>query len=185
MKYKIFALIGEAGSGKDTVMRNILEHEPLMFNEVISCTTRPPREGEAHGVNYYYYTEEEFADKVVMGEMLEVAHFNDWFYGTSYEALRSDVINLGVFNPTGIETMLSMPNIELTVFYIYAKDKTRLLRQLNREEDPDCMEIMRRYRTDLMDFEILEFDHTVLPNETKVDLQDAVNTICLAAKGQK
>ena len=117
--------------------------------------------------------------------MLEVAHFNDWFYGTSYETLRSDIINLGVFNPTGIETMLSMPNIELTVFYIYAKDKTRLLRQLNREEDPDCMEIMRRYRTDLMDFEILEFDHTVLPNETMQDLQDAVDAVCLAAKGQK
>lgn len=185
MKYKIFALIGEAGSGKDTIMKKILEQNPLLFNEVISCTTRPLREGEAHGVNYYYYTEEEFADKVVMGEMLEVAHFNDWFYGTSYETLRSDIINLGVFNPTGIETMLSMPNIELTVFYIYAKDKTRLLRQLNREEDPDCMEIMRRYRTDLMDFEILEFDHTVLPNETMQDLQDAVDAVCLAAKGQK
>ena len=65
MKYKIFALIGEAGSGKDTVMKKILEQNPLLFNEVISCTTRPPREGEAHGVNYYYYSEEEFAEQLL------------------------------------------------------------------------------------------------------------------------
>ena len=185
MKYKMIALIGEAGSGKDTVMKEVLAKEPLLFNEIISCTTRPPREGECHGVNYYYYTDEEFADKVIAGEMLEVAQFNDWFYGTSYEALRSDVINLGVFNPTGIETMLSMKDIDLTVFYICAKDKTRLLRQLNREENPDCMEIMRRYRTDLIDFEILDFEYTELPNENLDDLRRAVEAVCQAAIGQK
>ena len=44
--FKIVALIGEAGSGKDTIMQRILASSPLAFNEIISCTTRPMREGE-------------------------------------------------------------------------------------------------------------------------------------------
>ena len=74
--FKIIALIGEAGSGKDSVMQNILKKRPLAFNEIISCTTRPMREGEAEGVNYFYLTPEEFASKVLNGEMLEATSFN-------------------------------------------------------------------------------------------------------------
>ena len=58
--YKIVALIGEAGTGKDTLMQSILFEYPDMFNEIISCTTRPMREGEAEGVNYFYLTDQLF-----------------------------------------------------------------------------------------------------------------------------
>mgnify|MGYP003305697277 FL=1 len=76
------------------------------------------REGEVEGVNYFYLTPEEFAGKVLNGEMLEATSFNDWFYGTSYDALRSDCPNIGVFNPDGIRAMSGMPGIDVTVFKI-------------------------------------------------------------------
>jgi guanylate kinase len=41
-QYKILALIGEAGTGKDTLMREVLKQDPSL-HEIISCTTRPPR----------------------------------------------------------------------------------------------------------------------------------------------
>ena len=53
--YKIIAIMGEAGTGKDSLMQEILKLKPE-FHEIISCTTRPMRQGEAEGVNYYYYT---------------------------------------------------------------------------------------------------------------------------------
>lgn len=43
---KIIALMGEAGSGKDTIATNLVHSFPNKFNEIVSCTTRPPREGE-------------------------------------------------------------------------------------------------------------------------------------------
>lgn len=43
---KIVALIGKAGAGKDTILKKVLKKYPNYFNEIISCTTRPPREGE-------------------------------------------------------------------------------------------------------------------------------------------
>ena len=131
--FKIVALIGEAGSDKDTIMQRILARYPLTFNEIISCTTRPMREGEVEGVNYFYLTPEEFAGKVLNGEMLEATSFNDWFYGTSYDSLRSDCPNIGVFNPDGIRAMSEMPDVDVTIFKIACSDKVRLLRQLNRE----------------------------------------------------
>ena len=82
--YKIIAIMGEAGTGKDSLMQEILKLQPE-FHEIISCTTRPKRQGEVEGVNYYYYTPEQFGDRVLHDEMLECTVFNDWFYGTSFE----------------------------------------------------------------------------------------------------
>ena len=163
--FKVIALMGKAGSGKDALLHELIRQCPDA-NEMISCTTRPIREGEIHGVNYFYMTPEEFGARVLNGEMLECTEFNNWFYGTSYEALRSDCINIGVFNPAGVESMLHFPDIKVKVFYITASDKTRLLRQLNRESNPDVREIIRRYTADEIDFEDLsDIPHTVIVNE--------------------
>lgn len=175
--YKIIALIGEAGSGKDRILKEVLAAAPTAFNEIISCTTRPPREGEMDGVNYFFIDAEEFAYKVLNYEMIEATSFNDWFYGTSYDALRSDVPNIGVFNPDGIRALQGRPDIDLTVYKVVCKDKTRLLRQLNRENDPNVDEIVRRYKTDKDDFFDLEFEYTELPNEAFANLEDAVKQI--------
>ena len=155
--YKIIAIMGEAGTGKDSLMQEILKLKPE-FHEIISCTTRPKRQGEIEGVNYYYYTPEQFGDRVLHDEMLECTVFNDWFYGTSYDSVRSDCINIGVFNPTGVESLLARPDVDVKVIRVVAEDKTRLIRQLNREEWPDVREIVRRFNADWMDFDGIEED---------------------------
>lgn len=174
--YKIIALIGKAGSGKDTMMHRVLERNPNL-HEIVSCTTRPRREGEVEGVNYFYLTPEQFGDKVLHDEMLEATCFNDWFYGTSYESLRSDVTNIGVFNPAGIESLLERRDVIVHVFYVAASPKNRLLRQLNREKDPDVDEIIRRYKADEIDFADLGFEYEVLYNEIYEDLNAGVEAI--------
>ena len=175
--YKIVALIGESGSGKDTIMQNILKRYPMYFNEIINCTTRPRREGEINGVNYFFITPEEFAEKVLNYEMLEATTFNDWFYGTSYDALRSNCINIGVFNPDSIRAMDGNPELDITVYRIFCSDKTRLLRQLNRENNPNVEEIIRRYMADKEDFCDLEFQYTIVENNDEEDLDLATHAI--------
>lgn len=182
--YNVIALMGEAGSGKDRTMQAVLAADPTL-HEIISCTTRPMRQGEAHGVNYFYYTPEQFGQKVLDGEMLECTVFNDWFYGTSYDSVRSDgVINIGVFNPTGVESLLARPDCNVLVFWIQTNDKIRLLRQLNREEDPDVKEVVRRFQADYNDFEDIDFSYIGLINNTPGDLEDNVKEI-LAQSGRR
>lgn len=178
--YKIVILIGQAGSGKDSLMQEVLKFNPHL-HEIVSYTTRPPREGEIDGVNYHFISGEEFGDKVLNGEMIEAACFNDWFYGTGYDNLRSDCVNIGVFNPEGVESLLAAKSADLMIFYVRASDKERLLRQLNREENPDCMEIIRRFKTDMIDFENLDFEYTELINNTPADFDRNVAIISACA----
>ena len=181
MNYKMIGICGKAGSGKDTIMRKVVDKNSFL-HEMVSCTTRPKREGEVDGVNYHFLTGEQFGNKVVNGEMLEATCFNDWFYGTSYDSLRSDCVNIGVFNPEGIDSISAHKDIALIVFLIEANDKNRLLRQLNREENPDVHEIIRRFKTDEEDFADLDFHHNYLVNNTAEDLENCVNVIEAIAK---
>lgn len=162
-KYKVIAICGKAGSGKDAILHQLDNYD---VKEIVSCTTRPMRQGEQEGIDYYYLSNEDFAQKVISGEMLEATVFNDWCYGTMKSALDIDRWNIGVFNPDGIEILTDCPFVELYVFYIYAPDKLRLMRQLTREDDPNVDEIVRRYEADKKDFQFLKsrFDFIQLDN---------------------
>ncbi len=91
--------------------------------------------------------------------MLEATVFNDWCYGTSMANLAKDKLNIGVFNPEGVELLRSNSDVNLTLIYIEANDKDRLMRQLMRENNPDVHEIIRRYSADEMDFSEEEIEY--------------------------
>jgi len=152
-KIKIIAICGKSAAGKDTLLKEILKLDRTDLHEIVSCTTRPPREGEVDGINYHFLTNQEFADKIENGQMLEATVFRDWCYGTSLDSLKSDGINVGVFNLDGVDILLDNPKIDLYIVEVYAPDKLRLLRSLNREVNPDVKEIIRRYEADEKDFE--------------------------------
>ena len=150
---KIVALFGKAGAGKDTVLAELMRKykDKLNLHEIISCTTRPPRQGEKDGVNYYFITQDEFTQKTLNDEMLEASCFNNWWYGTPVSSLDKDKINIGVFNIDGLEC-LAETSFDILPIYINAPNKIRLIRQLNREDDLNCEEICRRFQTDDKDF---------------------------------
>ena len=84
-------------------------------------------------------------------------------------ALNENTINLGVFNPAGVERLLDYPELDVCIIEIAADDKTRLLRQLNREQNPDVHEIVRRFGTDEEDFddfhrEVVDNRYTIMNN---------------------
>ena len=152
-KYRVIAICGKSASGKDTLLQRIMHQNPEV-HEIISCTTRPSREGEVDGVNYFFLSLEEFAHKDTMGEMLEVSKFRDWYYGTPIDGLNKNLINVGVFNPTGIYSLFNDDRIDLYVVLVQASDKVRIIRSLRREVNPDVDEIVRRYLADKEDFEL-------------------------------
>jgi guanylate kinase len=164
-KYKIIALFGKSASGKDTIQKWIVSHYPTITKGIVSCTTRPPREGEVDTVDYHFLSNELFAEKVLEGSMLEATSFRDWFYGTSIEELHPDKVNIGVFNIDGIECLLEDPRLQVIPVLVHATNKTRLLRSLNRESSPDCAEICRRFFADEDDFIDIDFDYWGWMNE--------------------
>lgn len=187
--YKMIVFMGKAGAGKDSLMQQVLKllAEKNIISEVheiVSCTSRPIRENEAHGVNYYYYHPDDFAMKIINDEMLEFTNFNNWWYGTSYDSVRSDgIVNIGVFNPSGVRQLLDRPDCDVTVYWVTTSDKQRLYRQLSREESPDVKEIIRRFNADEEDFADIDFDYTEVVNETFDDFYANAEQIACQIEG--
>lgn len=176
----IVCLVGKSAAGKDSIAYLLSQQQG--WNNVVSCTTRPKRDYEIEGKNYHFLTNEEFAQKVLNGDMIEATFFNDWHYGTTKSAL-IDGVNVGVWNPEGYdclrETVKFDNDVLLLAYYIKCRDKTRLLRSLNREKDPDVHEIVRRFQADEEDFEWLDDDEEIqiLWNEKDSDMIDCFHRI--------
>lgn len=181
--YKIVALVGKSGSGKDRILRELCANSD--YHEIISNTTRPIRENEVDGVNYHYLTDEEFLRKKDNGEMLETADFRGWHYGTSYDNLNENKVNIGVYNPTGYMSLLDNDNVEVYGIMVNCSNKERVIRQLNREEHPDVDEIIRRYSTDKADFEYMweclnkksSLKQDYIDNDKGADIKNVCETV--------
>ncbi len=76
----LIVISGPAGSGKGTVIKELLKSDDFAYS--VSATTRAPRPGEEHGVNYYYISKEEFEFRLMTGAMLEHTVYCDNYYGT-------------------------------------------------------------------------------------------------------
>lgn len=188
--YNIIAIMGKSGSGKDTLCRALLKRPEFKnAREIISCTTRPIRDNEQDGVDYHFLTNEQFTNQILSGEMVEATVFNDWCYGTSVNNLDATCLNIGVFNPEGVGLLRGRDNINLKVIYLEANDKDRLLRQLNREKNPDCHEIVRRFSADESDFSEEEIEYIApemfVTNNNGASIDRLAEVIATAwAKGQ-
>lgn len=81
---KVIVLSGPSGVGKSTILRELLAKYPEQLRLSISATTRAPRPGEKHGVDYYFLTPEEFAKRREAGEFLECCEVfgRGHWYGT-------------------------------------------------------------------------------------------------------
>lgn len=151
-QYKLVAIVGEAGSGKDSLARELVKRLGRKGHEIVSYTTRPPRDYEKDGIDYHFVDNETLAKMIYENKILEAATFNEWVYATGIDAFKSDKINVEVLNPEGIESIAQDPRIDMMVVRCICPDKERLIRQLSREEEPDIEEIIRRYRADQNDF---------------------------------
>ncbi len=87
-KGKIIVIAAPSGCGKSTIINGIMEPGDLNLGFAVSATTRPPRPGEADGVNYYFMTEEAFRDAIAEDQFVE---YEEVYPGRFYGTLRSEV----------------------------------------------------------------------------------------------
>lgn len=78
----LVVLSGPSGVGKGTVRKALFQmpHHDLVYS--VSMTTRPPREGEVDGVDYYFVDKETFLQRIKDNKFLEWAEFVGNYYGT-------------------------------------------------------------------------------------------------------
>ncbi|MBP1999346.1 guanylate kinase [Paenibacillus shirakamiensis] len=77
----LIVLSGPSGVGKGTVCSALRQRVPELIYSV-SATTRVPRFGEEHGVNYFFKSREQFLNMIEQDQLLEYAQYVDNYYGT-------------------------------------------------------------------------------------------------------
>lgn len=78
----LIVVSGFSGSGKGTLMKELLTRYPDTYALSISATTRPPRAGEADGREYFFVSKDEFEKMIAKGELIEYAKYVENYYGT-------------------------------------------------------------------------------------------------------
>ena len=68
---KIIYLMGKSSTGKDTLFKQLLENPPCALQTVVPYTTRPIRNGESQGVEYFFIDEEGYQKLKNDGKLIE------------------------------------------------------------------------------------------------------------------
>lgn len=84
----IYIITGPSGVGKNTIINELSNHLEFYFS--ISHTTRPRRDNEIDGKDYYFITEDEFENLIKSDQMIEYEQYGEFYYGTSKEELLKD-----------------------------------------------------------------------------------------------
>eukprot|EP00043_Microstomoeca_roanoka_P005535 m.56385 g.56385 ORF g.56385 m.56385 type:complete len:898 (-) comp13011_c0_seq1:187-2880(-) len=82
------------GPSKDELTDMLFAEFPELFGSCVPHTTRPPRDGEVHGEDYFFTTQDAMAAGIEAGDFIEAGQYNNHLYGTSFDSLR-DVIKEG------------------------------------------------------------------------------------------
>lgn len=135
---KIFYLMGKSSSGKDTIFKKVREEIPEL-RTIVLYTTRPIREGEKNGVEYYFTDENQKEELEKAGKLIESRTYDTvhgkWIYFTADDGQ----IDLERYNYLVIGTLVSYEKMKeyfgrdaLEPIYIEVEDGERLFRALLR-----------------------------------------------------
>ena len=159
---KIFCLMGKSASGKDTIYRQLLLAEELKLKKVVPYTTRPIREREKDGVQYYFVDEDRMRELEAEGRIIELRSYDTvhgiWYYFTVDDS-QVDLENNDYLIIGTPESYISFREYygqdKVVPIYIELDDGVRLQRALNREngqKEPKYEEMCRRFLADAADF---------------------------------
>lgn len=190
---KIFCIIGKSSSGKDTIYRKLLKDKKLALKKIITYTTRPMRDGEKEGVQYFFRTKDEMDAFEKQSRLVEkrVYHtiLGDWYYFTVDDGQVEKDGNYVI-----ITTLDQFAKIRdywkkdcVLPIYIEVDDGERLKRALRREmsqEKPQYEEMCRRFLADNKDFskenlEAAKVDR-VFENRTLTETVETISSYILS-----
>ena len=110
---KIYYLMGKSSSGKDTIYKHLISDEELKLHTIVGYTTRPIREGEREGVEYYFVSREKMELLKEQGKVIESRDYNTIHGVWSYFTADDNQINLSKHNYLLIGTLEAYLNIRV------------------------------------------------------------------------
>jgi guanylate kinase len=180
----LIVISGPSGVGKDSVVTRMSERK-LPFYFVVTATTRPPRENEVHGVDYFFYTKDEFAEMIEQGELLEYAYVYDDYKGIPKSQVRAAlasgkdvVMRLDVQGAATIKDLYP----DALLIFLTTENEAELEKRLKERETEKPEELKLRIATARQELKrVDEFDYVVENRDSQLDTTvDTIKAIILA-----
>lgn len=145
-KGKIFVISSPSGGGKTTIVRRILSEFPeIIFS--VSATTRPKRPDEIDGVHYFFFTEEQFIEKIKNDEFIEWERFYDYYYGTlktfvidNFQSGKSVLLEIDVKGALSVKKIFP----DAILIFIDVPTFEELVNRLNRRKTESEADLQKR-----------------------------------------
>ena len=177
---------GPSGAGKDSVVKRMKELG-YPFHFVITATTRPPRQGEQEGIDYFFLSDKEFQDLIDKNELLEHALVYGEHKGIPKQQVRqalasgTDVIMR--LDVQGAATVRGLVPGAILVFLVpdSAEELLQRLRSRKTESDATLQRRLTTMREELK--RIPEFDYVVVNRDGQLDR--AVEAIVAIMRAEK
>ena len=174
-----------SGAGKDTVIRGVMEKDNTNRWVSVSATSRPPRKGEKDGVDYYFFSKEEFEQKIKEDYFLEYAEYAGNYYGTPKEFIKQkldqgiDVIL--IIEIQGAALVKKQLPESLLIFIMPPSLKTLVKRLKGRGTDSND-KIIERFHTAYKEInEVTKYNYVVVNDK----LEEAVEKVDAILKAEK
>lgn len=175
---KIVILMGKSGSGKDTIYAKIVKENPFQLQTITPCTTRPMRDGEMEGREYYFKTLEQMYQMEKTKTIVELRTYQTklgpWHYFTVAQNIDLNVHNYITINTlVGYDQFISYYGKENIIpILLQVDDGVRLQRALDREkvqENPKYEEMCRRFLADAEDFSLKNIQKRNINSDNIID----------------
>lgn len=159
---KIYYIMGKSGSGKDTIYKEVIEQEDLHLKKMVLYTTRPIREKEEDGREYYFVDDDTACELERRGKVIEMRSYHTVHGIWKYFTVDDEHTDLKKYDYLAIGTLESYAGLKeyygpdkVVPIYIEVEDGNRLERALKRERKPQNQkyeEMCRRFLADSIDF---------------------------------
>ena len=175
---RLVLISGPSGVGKDSVIKAMKERN-LPFYFVVTATTRPKRENEIHGIDYFFISIEEFKSMIDNDELLEYATVYEDYKGVPKKQVRQALASgKDVIMRVDVQGAATIRKIspQACLIFLTAQNEAELIERLKRRntETPDGLN--KRIETARKELKrVDEFDYVVLNRECH--LNEAVDTI--------
>ena len=138
---RIVVLSAPSGGGKTTIAKALRERFPDRFGFSVSATTRKPRAGEQHAVDYYFWDRKRFEKGLKAGEFLEHAEYAGELYGTLRDEVekvlksgRHVVLDIEVEGARHVRTHYAPPR-SVSIFILPTEPRVLIERLLARKSE--------------------------------------------------